>query len=41
MIREQFDNSFYLARLGEMIEKMAGVDRVPEYRQPFPEARRL
>jgi len=41
MIREHFDNSFYLARLGEMIESLAAADRPHTHRQPLEEARRL
>src|ERR1017187_7572930 len=41
MIREHFDNSVYLARLGEMIESMAAADRPPARRQLLQEARRL
>jgi glycosyltransferase involved in cell wall biosynthesis len=41
MIREHFDNSFYLARFGEMIESMAAPDRPHAHRQPLEEARRL
>jgi glycosyltransferase involved in cell wall biosynthesis len=41
MIREHFDNSFYLARLGEMIESLAAADRPHAYRPPIHEARRL
>jgi glycosyltransferase involved in cell wall biosynthesis len=41
MIREHFDNSFYLARLGEMIESMTAADRTPARRPPIQEARRL
>jgi len=40
MIREHFDNSVYLARLGEMIESLAAADRTPERRQPVQEVRR-
>jgi glycosyltransferase involved in cell wall biosynthesis len=41
MIREHFDNSFYLARLGEMIESMVATDRPHTHRPPLEEARRL
>lgn len=41
MIREHFDNSFYLARLGEMIESMDAGRRPHALRQPLEEARRL
>ena len=41
MIREHFDNSLYLARLGEMIESMTAADRTPARRPPIQEARRL
>jgi len=41
VIREHFDNSLYLARLGEMIESLAGPDRPRAHRQLFAEARRL
>ncbi|MGA3017924.1 MAG: glycosyltransferase, partial [Bryobacteraceae bacterium] len=41
MIREHFDNSIYLARLGEMIESMAAADRQHARRQPLQEAPRL
>ena len=40
MIREHFDNSFYLARLGEMIESLAAADRPHAHQQPLEEARR-
>ncbi len=41
MIREHFDNSVYLARLGEMIESMAAASHPHARRQPLQEARRL
>jgi glycosyltransferase involved in cell wall biosynthesis len=41
MIREHFDNSFYLARLGEMIEAMAAANPPHADRPPLEEARRL
>jgi glycosyltransferase involved in cell wall biosynthesis len=41
MIRAHFDNSFYLARLGEMIESMAAANRPFAHRPPPGEARRL
>lgn len=41
LIREHFDNSFYVARLGEMIESMAAANRPPADRPPLEEARRL
>ncbi len=40
MLREHFDNSFYLARLGEMIESMAAADRPHASRPPLEEVRR-
>lgn len=41
LIREHFDNSFYVARLGEMIESMAAANRPHADRPPLEEARRL
>jgi hypothetical protein len=41
MIREHFDNSVYLARLGEMIESLAAADRPHARRPPLEEARPL
>ncbi len=41
MIREHFDNSFCLARLGEMIESMAATNRPHKCPPPLQEVQRL
>ena len=41
LVREQFDNSVYLARLGEMIESMANADNRRACARHLLEARRL